>query len=86
MTSAEIVSVGTPALYAGFCVLAAVVLAVDFVMLRVQGAHKVSFKEAAWWSVIWVITAAAFGVWFWWHLNQDFGADVANQKTLEYAT
>jgi tellurite resistance protein TerC len=63
-----------------------VLLTVDFLLLRVQGAHKVSVKEAAWWSVVWFAAAAAFGAWFWWYVTGRFGADVANQKTLEYGT
>jgi tellurite resistance protein TerC len=43
-------------------------------------------KEAAWWSVVWFAAAGAFGAWFWWYLNGQSGAAVANQKTLEYAT
>ena len=82
----EVVSVGTPWLYAGFSVLVVVLLAADFLLLRTQGSHKVSVKEAAWWSVVWFAAAAAFGAWFWWHLNGQFGTAVANQKTLEYAT
>lgn len=82
----EVVSVGTPWLYAGFSVLVVVLLAADFLLLRAQGSHKVSVKEAAWWSVVWFAAAAAFGAWFWWHLNGQFGTAVANQKTLEYAT
>ena len=38
------------------------------------------------WSVVWFVAAAAFGVWFWWHLNGQLGAEVAGRKTLEYAT
>lgn len=82
----EVVSVGTPWLYAGFSVLVVVLLAADFLLLRTQGSHKVSVKEAAWWSVVWFAAAAAFGAWFWWRLNGQFGTAVANQKTLEYAT
>jgi tellurite resistance protein TerC len=86
MNMNEVVSVGTPWLYAGFSVLVVVLLAADFLLLRTQGSHKVSVKEAAWWSVVWFAAAAAFGAWFWWHLNGQFGTAVANQKTLEYAT
>ena len=39
-------SVGTPALYLGFTLLVIVLLAVDFVALRVQGSHKV--KSVFW--------------------------------------
>jgi len=77
---------GTPLLYLGFGVLVVALLAVDFVLLRAQGSHKVSVKEAALWSVVWVLAATAFGGWFWWHLNGQYGADVATQKTLQYAT
>jgi tellurite resistance protein TerC len=61
-------------------------LAADFLLLRTQGSHKVSAKEAASWSAVWVAVAAAFGAWLWWHLSQQFGPDVGRQKTLEYAT
>jgi tellurite resistance protein TerC len=86
MVTTEVAHVGTPLVYLGFSLLVVVLLAVDFLLLRVQGAHKVSVKEAAWWSVVWFAAAAAFGAWFWWYVNGRFGADVANQKTLEYGT
>jgi tellurite resistance protein TerC len=86
MAATEVAHVGTFLLYLGFSLLVVVLLAVDFLLLRVQGTHKVSVKEAAWWSVVWFAAAAAFGAWFWWYLNGRFGTDVANQKTLEYAT
>ncbi len=86
MTATEIAHVGTPLLYLSFGLLVVVLLAVDFLLLRVQGTHKVSVKEAAWWSMVWFAAAAAFGAWFWWYLARRFGADVATQKTLEYTT
>lgn len=45
-------SSGTPALYLGFMLLVIVLLAVDFLVLKSQGAHQVSVKEAAAWSVV----------------------------------
>ncbi|MDH4115208.1 MAG: hypothetical protein OEU89_07030, partial [Burkholderiaceae bacterium] len=82
----DVAHTGTPLLYAGFSLLVALLLAVDFLLLRTQGSHRVSMKEAAWWSVVWFAAAGAFGAWFWWYLNGQFGADVANQKALQYAT
>lgn len=82
----DIAHTGTPLLYAGFSLLVVVLLVVDFVLLKTQGCHKVSIKEAAWWSVVWILAASAFGCWFWWHLNNQFGSEVATRKTLEYAT
>jgi len=73
-------------LYLSFSLLVLLLLAVDFLLLRAQGAHRVSVKEAAWWSVVWFAAAAAFGAWLWWYVKGEFGADVADQKALEYAT
>ena len=82
----EIAHTGTPLLYAGFTLLVVVLLLVDFMALKVQGAHKVSVKEAAIWSVIWFAAALAFGGWLWWHLGGLYGAEIAQKKTLEYLT
>lgn len=82
----EVAHTGTPILYAGFTLLVIVLLAVDFLLLRTQGSHKVTMKEAAWWSLVWLLAAVAFGAWFWWHVNAQFGAEIAAQKSLEYAT
>lgn len=85
-TAAVIAHTGTPLLYGGFTLLVLVLLLVDFVALKAQGAHKVSVKEAAAWSVVWFAAALAFAGWLWWHLGALHGADVARQKTLEYLT
>jgi tellurite resistance protein TerC len=82
----DVAHTGTPVLYAGFTVLVIMLIAADFLLLRTQGNHKVSAREAAWWSVVWLAAAAVFGGWFWWYLNGLHGPAVANQKTLEYAT
>jgi tellurite resistance protein TerC len=86
MAVTEVAHIGTPLLYLSFSLLVLLLLAVDFLLLRAQGAHKVSVKEAAWWSVVWFAAAAAFGAWLWWYVKGEFGADVADQKALEYAT
>lgn len=77
-------STGTPALYLGFTLLVIVLLAVDFFVLKTQGAHRVSAKEAAGWSVVWITIALAFCGWFWWYLDGNFGRELANEKALEY--
>ena len=86
MAVTEVAHIGTPLLYLSFSLLVLLLLAVDFLLLRAQGAHKVSVKEAAWWSVVWFAAAAAFGAWLWWYVKGEFGAGVANPKALEYAT
>jgi tellurite resistance protein TerC len=82
----EIAHTGTPILYLGFSALVIVLLLVDFLLLKAQGSHKVSIKEAASWSVVWFLVAAAFGAWYWYHVGKLYGTQVADQKTLEYAT
>jgi tellurite resistance protein TerC len=79
-------STGTPILYVGFTLLVIVLLAVDFFVLKAQGAHRVSMKEAAAWSMVWIAIALAFCGWFWWYLDGRFGREVANQRALEYLT
>ncbi len=78
--------VGTPLLWSAFAALVVVALAVDFVALRQQGAHRVGIREAAVWSVLWVAVAAAFCGGLWWHLGGLAGEPIADQKALEFAT
>jgi tellurite resistance protein TerC len=66
------------------CVLAA--LFIDFVVLRKQGAHEVSVKEALNWSIVWVAASFAFNGLFWWAVQQDHGTAVANTKAMEFLT
>ena len=51
----------------GACVIVA--LLVDFLALRKQGAHRVSIREAAIWSAIWVAVSFVFVAWIWWYLG-----------------
>ena len=63
-----------------------VALFVDFVVLRKQGAHAVSVKEALNWSIVWVALSFAFNGLFWWAVMQDHGTAVANTKAMEFLT
>ena len=63
-----------------------VALFVDFVVLKKQGAHSVSVKEAINWSIVWVALSFAFNALFWWAVYQDHGTEVANTKSLEFLT
>jgi tellurite resistance protein TerC len=73
-------------MWAGFLVFVATMVAVDMLFLRAQGAHKVSLREAAIWSLVWVVLALAFNALFWWHLDGSVGRAVANEKALEFLT
>jgi tellurite resistance protein TerC len=63
-----------------------VALLIDFVVLKKQGAHTVSVKEALNWSLIWVGLSLAFNALFWWAVDQDHGTAVANTRAMEFLT
>ena len=73
-------------LWAFFVATVLVALFIDFVVLKKQGAHSVSVKEALNWSVLWVALSFAFNGLFWWAVFQDHGADVAHIKSMEFLT
>jgi tellurite resistance protein TerC len=82
-------SVGTPLLWSLFVAFVLIAIAVDFFALTKQGAHKVSMREAAVWSLIWVAVSAAFAAWMWWYLDSspdEATRALANTKALEFAT
>ncbi|GAB4039785.1 MAG: TerC family protein [Rubrivivax sp.] len=73
-------------LWVFFVVTVLVALFIDFVVLRKQGAHEVSVKEALNWSLVWVAASFAFNGLFWWAVMQDHGQAMANTKALEFLT
>ena len=73
-------------LWAVFVAFVLVALFVDFVVLRKQGAHAVSVKEALNWSLVWVALSFAFNGLFWWAVQGDHGTAVANTKAMEFLT
>jgi tellurite resistance protein TerC len=69
-----------------FVVSVLVALFVDFVVLKKQGAHSVTVKEALNWSLVWVALSFAFNGLFWWALQQEHGSALANEKSMEFLT
>ncbi|HAJ70988.1 MAG TPA: hypothetical protein DCO68_02800, partial [Methylophilaceae bacterium] len=61
-------------------------LALDLFVLGGRKAHKVSVKEAATWSVVWVTLALVFNGLLWWYLDRSMGAEIASQKSMEFLT
>jgi tellurite resistance protein TerC len=73
-----------------FAISVIAALLVDFLALRRQGAHRVTLREAALWSVIWVAVSFLFVTWMWWYLGGT-GDDpvrraLAHDKALEFIT
>ncbi len=70
--------------FVGIVVLA---LILDFVVLRKQGAHDVTVKEAVNWSIVWVALSVAFMGLLWWAVRDGTGStELANTKALEFIT
>ena len=79
-------SIGTPFLWLMFAGVVVVALLVDLVLMRHGGPHKVTFKEATWWSIGWVVLAMLFNLWLWWYSGQQFGSEAGNRIGMEFLT
>ena len=79
-------TIGTWWMWAGFAAIVAVMLAIDLFAVGGGKSHRVSRREAATWSGIWVGASLVFAAVLWWHLDGSAGREVANQKSLEFVT
>jgi tellurite resistance protein TerC len=79
-------TIGTWWMWAGFAVFVVVAIAIDLLVMERQGAHKVTMKEAAGWSVVWFSLAFVFVGWLWWYLDGSQGRAVANTVSMEFIT
>jgi tellurite resistance protein TerC len=79
-------SIGNAWMWAGFFVIVVIMLAVDLFALGGNKAHKVSVREAAGWSIVWVTIALGFNALLWWHLDSTAGREIANARGLEFLT
>ena len=79
-------TIGSPLLWLVFAGVVIAALLIDLVLMRHGGPHKVTFREAAWWSLGWVALAMAFNAWLWWHAGQQFGAAAGNRIGMEFLT
>lgn len=73
-------------MWGAFIVFVLMMLALDLFVFGGRKAHRVSVKEAAVWSLVWVGLAMAFAGLLWWYLKGVAGVDVAEQKALEFLT
>jgi len=79
-------TMATPGIWAAFFIVLTLALAVDFLVLRSAGAHRVSFREAVLWSLAWVAVALAFNAGLWGWSDLHVGREMANQIALEFLT
>ena len=62
-------SIGTPSFWVGFIVVVLALLAIDLGLFQ-RKVHEVRLKEAAIWSVVWVVLSLAFGFWIYCHFGR----------------
>ena len=79
-------TIGSPLLWLVFAGVVIAALLIDLVLMRHGGPHKVTFREAAWWSLGWVALAMAFNAWLWWYTGQQFGSAAGDRIGMEFLT
>jgi tellurite resistance protein TerC len=73
-------------MWGAFIAFVLVMLALDLFVFGGRKAHKVSVREAAAWSLVWVSLALLFNAGLWWYLNGTAGQEIADRKALEFLT
>ncbi|MFZ6712694.1 TerC family protein [Undibacterium sp. TC9W] len=79
-------SVAQPWMWAVFIAFVLLMLAIDVLALGGSRAHKVSVREAAAWSLVWVSLALIFDFGLWIYLSDTVGREVATAKAMEFLT
>lgn len=73
-------------LWAGFIAFVLFMLAIDLFVFGGRRSHKVSFREAAIWSLIWFTLAMVFCGLLDWYLGQTLGPELGRAKALDFLT
>lgn len=79
-------TVAQPWMWAVFIGFVLAMLAVDVLALGGSRAHKVSVREAAAWSIVWVLLALGFDYGLWIYLTETVGREAATAKAMEFLT
>ena len=79
-------TIGTWWMWVGFAAFVIVAIAIDLLVMEKQGAHKVTMKEAASWSILWFGLSFIFAGLLWWYLDGIQGREQANTVTMQFIT
>lgn len=77
-------SLGTWWLWCIFAAIVIVLLAIDLLVMGGGHKHKVSIREAAAWSLVWVCTALLFNLGLWFYLDTNVSTAVANDVSMKF--
>ena len=79
-------SIGNVWLWTGFSVFVLIAIALDLRGVKKHEDEVVSFKQALWWSLLWIGLALLFCAGLWWWLDGTAGREMANLKAGEFLT
>ena len=79
-------TVAQPWMWGAFIAFVLAMLALDIFALGGSKSHKVSVKEAAIWSIVWVSLALAFNAGMYFYLKDIVGETAAMTKSMEFLT
>ncbi|WP_414637042.1 TerC family protein [Arenimonas sp.] len=79
-------TIATPLMWVVFTAFVLAALAVDLLVLRQNGPHKVSTREALLWSAAWIALALVFNAGLWWYLQGRLPGPEADRIALEFLT
>ena len=79
-------TIGNLWLWTSFGAVVVIMLAIDLFVVGGGKQHRVSFREAATWSVIWVTVSMLFAAGLWWYLDGSVGRKITSEKALEFVT
>ena len=79
-------TVGTPLLWGAFAGVILVMLVLDLCLQGRRSQRGMTFKQAAIWSLVWVLLSLAFSAALWGYLRMQAGAEVASAQTLSFLT
>jgi tellurite resistance protein TerC len=77
-------SIGTPAFWISFIAVVLVLLSIDLGIFQ-RKAHEVRFKEAAGWSLAWIVLSLSFGFWIYHNFGRQPGLEFFAGYLIEYA-
>ncbi len=81
-------SVGSPFFYGVFITIVIMMIAIDMLTLKKEGAHRVSSREALLWTIVWISVSLGFAVWLYFELlhNPAAGHDIAIDSVMDFLT
>lgn len=79
-------TIATPLMWVVFAAFVIAALIVDLLVLRQNGPHKVSTREALTWSAAWIGLAVVFNAGLWWYLQGKMPDAEADRIALEFFT